>query len=280
MPSTSSLLQAGDPAPFETLYEDQIGQALTASKPLLLCDHAGAAFPKALNQLGLPAEALERHITYDIGAGGVTKHLANYRQLPAILGTYSRLVVDLNRAPDDPTCMRAIYDYTLIPRNRGLSIDEKAERQHMIFEPYHQKIATTLEAMVTADDKTDNAPIILSIHSFTPQIRTKSSFGKASHLTDRPWHIGILSNHDRRLADLALTFFNENHPELVIGDNLPYSGLDLYDYTLSTHVFNKGFPNLLIEIRQDLINTEAGQQRVASWLMPLIDLIMEQAPYG
>ena len=43
---------------------------------LVICDHASNAFPPGYGALGLPREALERHIAYDIGAAWLTRRLA------------------------------------------------------------------------------------------------------------------------------------------------------------------------------------------------------------
>jgi predicted N-formylglutamate amidohydrolase len=39
---------------------------------VLVCDHAGNAFPSGYGTLGLPEAQLKRHIAYDIGAGDHT----------------------------------------------------------------------------------------------------------------------------------------------------------------------------------------------------------------
>src|SRR5262245_44700693 len=70
---------------------------------ILLCDHAGNAFPPGYGTLGLPPEQLKRHIAYDIGAAEVTRQIAATLGIPAILTRYSRLLIDPNRGDDDPT---------------------------------------------------------------------------------------------------------------------------------------------------------------------------------
>ena len=73
--------------------------------------------------------------------------------------------------------------------------------------------------------------------------------------------MGILANRDRRIADPLLSWLRE-HTGAHIGDNKPYSGLDPYGYSIETHALPAGLPNILLEIRQDLIRDEAGQ---AEW---------------
>ena len=66
------------------------------SGALIICDHASNAIPQGYGTLGLPREALERHIAYDIGAAEVTRALAGLIGAPAVLSTYSRLLIDPN----------------------------------------------------------------------------------------------------------------------------------------------------------------------------------------
>jgi predicted N-formylglutamate amidohydrolase len=58
-------------------------------------------------------------------------------------------------------------------------------------------------------------------------------------------------------------------PGLVVGDNEPYS-VDDVDYTIPVHGARRRLPRALLEIRNDRIETEAGQEewarRIASVL--------------
>src|SRR5271167_2358556 len=84
---------------------------------LVICDHASNAIPPGYETLGLPREALERHIAYDIGAAEVTRALAAQIGAPAVLSTYSRLVIDPNRGLDDPTLVMRYSDGAIVPGN-------------------------------------------------------------------------------------------------------------------------------------------------------------------
>ena len=92
-------------------------------------------------------------------------------------------------------------------------------------------------------------PILVSVHSFTPLWRGQQ----------RPWHIGVLWDKDGRLA-LPLLERLGREPDIVVGDNEPYSG-ELENDTLYRHGTMNGLPHVLIEVRQDLI---ADRGRVAS----------------
>jgi len=49
----------------------------------------------------------------------------------------------------------------------------------------------------------------------------------------------------------------------VVGDNKPYSGLAFAGYTIETHAMAAGLPNVMLEVRQDLVDTADG---VARWI--------------
>ena len=77
----------------------------------------------------LTAQELERHIAFDIGAADLTRRLAGLLDAPAVLCHVSRLVVDPNRVPGDPSSIPALSDGTLFratascrrPRSAGAS---------------------------------------------------------------------------------------------------------------------------------------------------------------
>src|SRR5436190_9196613 len=64
---------------------------------VLVCDHAGRRFPRALGALGLTSAQVDSHIAWDIGAAAVARRLAVALDGCLIEQTYSRLVIDCNR---------------------------------------------------------------------------------------------------------------------------------------------------------------------------------------
>jgi predicted N-formylglutamate amidohydrolase len=238
-PSSARLFEPGDPPPYCVVNPG--GQ----TNVVLVCDHGGRAVPGALDGLGLDPAQLGRHIAWDIGAAAVTRALAARLDAPALLAGYSRLTIDLNRPVEDLTSIREISDGVVIPGNRGLSRADIDARIGEIFNPYHDAVA----AAVTARPQ----PAIISVHSFTPAMK-----GVA-----RPWHIGVLYNSDARIATPFMAALSRD-PELCIGDNKPYSGFDLFGQTIETHALPVGLPNVLLELRQDLVDTDDGAEHWAA----------------
>ncbi|MBW7921890.1 MAG: N-formylglutamate amidohydrolase [Rubellimicrobium sp.] len=227
---------------------------------LVTCDHASNAVPDwvAGGDLGLPPADMARHIAWDPGAAGVARGLARRLDSPCILSRFSRLVIDANRGEDDPTLLMRLYDGTVIPANRHADAAERVRRLKRLHRPYH----AACEALAARRADT----VICAIHSFTPQLAGRPP---------RPWHLGILHSHrDSRLA-LPLIARLRAEPGLCIGDNEPYSG-HLPGDSIDRHALAQGRPNVLIELRNDLVATPGAQAdwaaRLAAILAEVLDL--------
>ena len=221
---------------------------------LVTCDHATNRVPQAIGggTLGLPEAEMARHIAYDLGAAGLALALAERLDAPAILSDFSRLVIDPNRGEDDPTLVMKLYDGTIIPGNRRADAAEVERRLDLLYRPYHAALAGL------AARRGDT--VILSVHSFTPQLR-----GRAP----RPWHIGVLHGHDTRLADPLIARLS-GAGDLCVGRNQPYGG-HLPGDAIARHALSEGRLNVLVEVRNDLIGTEADQRAWAERLAPELE---------
>ena len=251
--TTSPLLAADDPAPVWTY------NAGADSDLLLVCDHADNFMPRALDRLGVPARALERHIAYDIGIAPVTRMLADALGAPAVFSHFSRLIVDPNRQLDDPTLTPAIADETVVPGNRAIAPEDLEARLESFFWPYHAAIARQLDRMAAHG----RCPALVAMHSFTPLLRGRQ----------RPWQIGILWDYDARLPVPLMRRAQQRG--WTVGDNEPYSARDGHGYTQHVHGDKRGLANALVEIRQDLIDTQRGQRFWAQEMVELLRPLLE-----
>lgn len=225
---------------------------------VILADHARNLLPEEYGDLGLPAHEFDRHIAYDIGVEMVTRSLARQLDAPALLCGYSRLLIDPNRGEDDPTLIRQLYDGTIIPANYPMTPDEREKRLELFYRPYHDAIGAMISSVASGSGR---APLVVSIHSFTPAMQ-----GIA-----RPWHVGILWDQDDRAVRPMLDALSSD-PTLVVGDNEPYDGA-LRGDTMYKHAIAHGYPHMLVELRQDLVATEADAERWADRLAPILDRI-------
>lgn len=229
-------------------------------KWLVICDHATNTVPDAVNggTLGLPEEDMARHIAWDPGAAGVSRALAAALDCPCLCSNFSRLVIDPNRGAQDPTLLMKLYDGTIIPGNRHAGTDALMHRKTLCYQPYHRAVARHAARLGIR---------IVSVHSFTPALR-----GRAP----RPWEVGILFDpRDRRLADPLIAEL-QAQGGAPVGVNEPYKG-HLPGDTIDTHCIAHGRPNVLIELRQDVIATEADQQAWGTRLAPLLEAAAQQA---
>jgi predicted N-formylglutamate amidohydrolase len=251
LPATNPLIGRDDPAPFVVLHEHGSAPAL------VVCDHASRAFPKAMNRLGLPELAGWQHVAWDIGAGELARGLSHALDAPAVLAGYSRLIVDCNRHPDDPEAFRRVSDGWEIPGNAALGAFERRTRLACFFDPYHEAIA----AMLADFRRRDVVPLVVSVHTFTPEMA-----GQA-----RPWHIGVLWDKDEASARRLMAGLRAVEG-LVVGDNEPYSGKHPCDYTIDHHAEPAGLPHVCVEVRQDTLESPAGVER---WVRLLARLLRE-----
>lgn len=200
---------------------------------------------------------MERHIAYDIGAATVTRHLAAALDSPALLSRFSRLVIDPNRGADDPTILMKLYDGTIIPGNRHADAAEQTRRMEAFYHPYHAAYRDLAAR--------HSSPVICAVHSFSPKLRGRSP---------RPWEVGVLYAHDDRLARPFIAACRAQG--WCVGDNEPYSG-HLPGDAVDRHALQHGRPNVLIELRHDLIADEAGQTLWANRLAPLLHDVLAKS---
>ena len=223
---------------------------------LITCDHATNRVPAEINggDLGIPAQDMNRHIAYDIGAEAVALLLGQLLDSPVLASNFSRLVIDPNRGEDDPTLVMKLYDGTIIPGNRHVDDAERERRLNAYHRPYHRAYAELVQGRA-----------ILAIHSFTPQLRGRPP---------RPWEIGVLFAQDTRLSDQVIAGLR-GQGDITVGSNEPYNG-HLPGDSVDRHGLRDGRPNALIELRNDLVADETGQKYWAERLAPIVRAALMQ----
>lgn len=224
------------------------------SRWLVTCDHATNTVPPMVNggTLGLPQSEMSRHIAYDPGAAGVAHALADALGGALITSNFSRLVIDPNRGEDDPTLLMKLYDGTIIPGNRHADAAEIERRMELCYRPYHAELG---RLAVSRRD-----PVIVAVHSFTPQLKGRPP---------RPWHVALLHTPPANALSLAMIGRLRAEGDLCIGDNEPYAGHQPGD-SMFRHALMRERPHVLIELRQDLLNNVEAQQAWGRRLAPLL----------
>ncbi len=222
---------------------------------VILADHATNLLPAHYSSLGLPESAFSRHIAYDIGVEGVVRGLSARLGAPAVMSRFSRLLIDPNRGEDDPTLIMRISAGAIIPGNHPLTPEEARHRLETFHRPYHGAVSRTLAA---TEKQTGRAPLVISMHSFTPAWKG----------VERPWQVTVLWDSDPRAVHPLLSQLRALEG-MTVGDNEPYDGA-LRGDTLFRHCIVSGIPHALIEIRQNEIADEAG---IAAWVDHLAPIL-------
>lgn len=231
------------------------------SDVVLVCEHASRTMPKALGDLGLDAAALESHIAWDIGAAQMAERLSDLLDAPLISQQFSRLAYDCNRPPDSADAYPARSEVYEIPGNAGLDAQDRSRRAEALYVPFHQAV----DALIDTRLGQGSHVVLVTLHSFTPVY-----FGRP-----RDGHLGILHDDDQRLADAMLDAAAAAKLEHV-SRNYPYGPQDGVTHTLKRHGLTRQIPNVMLEIRNDLISDASGQAAWAERIAELLTVSLER----
>ena len=226
-----------------------------AGPVVLVCEHASSFIPPQYENLGLAPNLLQSHIAWDPGAFGVARYLSRQLDAPLIAQKISRLVYDCNRSAESPSAIPVRSEQHDISGNQGLSTSDRRTRMNQVYEPFHQTLDNILSARLVSGLPTS----LITIHSYTPIYNNRP----------RNVDIGILHDSDARLAD-AMLDIAESEIRYRVRRNQPYGPEDGVTHTLCEHGVRHGFLNAMIEIRNDLIQDDAGQKIMADWLLLLL----------
>lgn len=226
------------------------------ARAVLVCEHASRFIPTALKGLGLDEVAARSHAAWDIGALDLSAELMTALDAPLVHSCVSRLVYDCNRPPHREDATPQTSEIYSVPGNRNLTEAQRAQRVRDVYEPFKQLIETTL-------DERPEPPVVITIHSFTPVYKGET----------RTVELGILHDKDDRAAKLMLQYSKGSGLRAAL--NEPYSATDGVTHTLREHAIKRGLPNVMIEVRNDLIDTPAGVDRIAAKLTPILQSVVD-----
>lgn len=223
---------------------------------VVTCEHASAAIPKSLGDLGLPARVLRSHRAFDVGALPIAQSLAKALRAPWFVGRWSRLVADLNRSDAHPRVIAARVDGRLVPGNQ-LDAAALAQRLARYWRPWREQVERRITALVA------RGPVLhVAVHSFVERL------GGVERKND----IGLLCDPARRRE---VAFCRQLQQSLAasglrVRRNFPYFG-DTDGFT--THLRQRlpvaRYVGIEIECNQRRVRTAAGQHAVAAALHAL-----------
>lgn len=221
------------------------------SPVVILCEHASHAIPERYCGLGLAESDRQSHAAWDPGALPIAKILATELDAPLVASLVSRLVYDCNRPPEAPSAMPEASELIKVPGNRDLTQAQKDERTQFVYVPFCEAVTQTIASR-------EDQAVIVTVHSFTPIY-----FGNR-----RTTEIGILHDSDTRLADAMIA--EAGAIKMKVDRNEPYGPNDGVTHSLRLHGISNGIANVMIEVRNDLIDTPDAQRDAAHQLLALL----------
>ncbi|WP_209427203.1 N-formylglutamate amidohydrolase [Pararhodobacter sp. SW119] len=259
------------PAEWPGLVERWDNRAAPASGPnaagvVMICEHASNATAEPWGDLGLAPDIWGTHVAWDIGALGLARGLA--QRLAAECGgavlvhaPLSRLIFDLNRAPDHPNAMPARSEVYEIPGNRDVTPAERLVRTRTVCTGFHATLAAEIAALVALGRR----PALIAVHSFTP----------VYHGLPRAVEFGVIHDDDEALTHAVIQAARGCGLETRL--NEPYSAAGDVTHTIRLHAVPLRLPNTMLEIRNDLIGSAAQQSAMADRLAPVLARALKSA---
>lgn len=202
-----------------------------AAPVFLTCEHASQALPSAWRWPLPDQRLLDTHWAYDLGARELTLELARALDASAVLACFTRLLADPNREESHHEVFRLLADGAPVQLNAALDEADKRRRIEGYHRPYH--------AAVDAELARVSAPLLFSIHSFTPVYQGQP----------RAVELGVLFNRDEADALALGQALAAHFPQVAF--NEPWSGRAGLIYSAERHAGKHGRMALELEVRQD-----------------------------
>lgn len=227
--------------PFEhEAYEEMLG---SADAPVVLsCEHASPRLPEPHSWHPEDRWLVGTHWSYDLGARALTLELSRALSASAVLSRFTRLLIDPNRDLTRPDLFRASAEGKPIHLNAALDAAERQRRIEHYYIPYHTALDQALAR--------SHAPLLLSIHSFTPNYEGEV----------RDVQLGVLFNREETHARALYDHLARVFPD--VRENEPWSGREGLIYSAESHATRFGRVALELEVRQDRIDDPAYRARL------------------
>lgn len=182
---------------------------------LLTCEHGGRDVPEPYRPIfrGLD-DLLASHRGWDAGALGLARSLARRLGAPLSFATATRLLVDLNRSPDN----RSVFSEV----TRALPAEERRRLLEKYHTPYRDRVARDVAGLLNGGGRA----LHLSVHTFTPVLDGKVRRTDVGVLYDpaREAERSIAAAWVRELARrLPGASVRRNHPYRGASDGLTTS---------------------------------------------------------
>lgn len=226
---------------------------------VLSCEHATWTLPPGVD-LGVPDDVLRSQAGWDPGAYDIAQRLGERAGLPVHAGLFSRMFVDLNRAPDHPGAVPLVSYGAAVPGNAMLAPGDRAARLAGFHEPYWRAVRVDVAARL----RDRGAVLHLSSHSFDPALDPAS----------RVYEVGVLYDpahaFEAELAERLL--FQLRRAGLDVRANQPYAGVGPAICTsLRREHAGARYAGIQLETSYAVTDAAGGCARVAAAIAPFLD---------
>lgn len=222
-----------------------------ARAPIFLtCEHASEALPEGYDWGPGDARLVGTHWAFDLGARDLTLELAAALRAPAVLATFSRLLVDPNRPESSDTLFRGQADGAPVELNARIDAAEREHRLAQYYRPFHAAVDRTLPAYAS--------PIVLAMHTYTPLYE-----GQPRHL-----ELGVLFDREDALGEAWVSFLAGCGYDCRA--NEPWSGKAGLIHVAQTHADRHGRKAMELEVRQDLAVDPAFRRKLIPQLVRML----------
>lgn len=231
---------------------------------LLTCEHGGNRVPRGESDLFVGRRAmLQGHRGYDPGALAVARSLARRLRAPLLAATTTRLLVDANRSPANPSVFSSVTRRLPAPERERL-----LARHHR---PHWEAVQRSVEHLAAG-----GGPVVhLAVHSFTPRL----------HGRPRSADLGLLYDPSRP-AERALcarwrALLRRADPSLRIRRNYPYRGRsDGLTTALRRRHPARRYRGIELEISQELATSPPARRRLVTILAETLRELLQGGPGG
>lgn len=236
-------------APFaHEAFEELLG---SPDAPLVLsCEHASSRLPEPFSWHADDAWLCGTHWAYDLGARALTLELSEALSASAVLSRFTRLLVDPNRDLSHADLFRRVAEGNTVHLNRHIEDADRLRRVHHYYEPFHAALDQALAR--------SRAPLLLSIHSFTPNYEGEV----------RKVELGVLFNHEEAHARALCRTLAEKFPG--VAENEPWSGKQGLIFSAESHAERFGRVALELEVRQDRLEDVTYRARLVPVLAAFV----------
>jgi predicted N-formylglutamate amidohydrolase len=217
----------------------------------ITCEHGGNSVPKDFAALFYKArKLLEGHRGYDAGALQLARKFAGELKAPLFFSKVTRLLIDLNRSPDNPGRFSEI--------TKALSAEEKAAIENRYYTPYRGGVQSAFARCI----EKRGLAVHISVHTFTPVLHGKVRIAD----------IGLLYDPSRKNeAAFCVSWqeaFHRLQPDVKIRRNYPYRGKsDGFTTHLRRSFPERSYLGIELEVNQKILRNGAAWLKLRQALL-------------